>query len=930
MFQKQLKMTAKLILLMLIWTLQGSTVVAGGADPNGHSDSFSRINYGTIFRTIKTHFIPTDSIHHLYFSIEFPEKPDFPQMPRFPARKCDVLTWDDNHRPPLSIVHQMRVWRHFEQKAAKPLAEIQPEVVTHYPDSAMYNNVTYRAERMQINRAKQVACLEIAGYIKQFVSRYEKFRKEILKSYDDLYDLLQGKVSSKTRNKRAVLGFMAPLFNSIFGIATEPQVNRIQENIQRLYKNQQNSVNSSQEIRNDLISLQDATNKRIANLWTGISELNVNARQTEQWIRNLTHDTNEYFENVERKITDIYSWIRTTSTIHDNANLVLIDAVTISDQIDNWRQAIVGLAGGLIPERLIRKSDMISSLTTIKSWVNQRNPDFRLIHDELDVQYYYLNKLATSFVKAEEDRLTLIVHVGVPLSTLKSVFKIYQMITRPVPLMANDSETLAGYTNLDKEQIPDYIAVSESGEFYNQLSQSDYEYCISRHDTTCPILATIHDVSKLNCAGALFFNYHEAVQDLCVFNVYNNDDFKSYIEYVTEGKYLVATPDFNYQVMCPEKARNPQKGFLSLVTLPCACEIQTTDIRIPASLAMCNDKTTDVQLHYPINAAQLMLLDIDDFDLNVPITKLPIISDKMKSNDIDLRPFIHRDKKFSINLAKKTAINQDGKHDLLAPKPPVNYDNGMNWDYIYLITSLVLSVSTTCGLLVLTALVYIKWKTVIPLLLLLTQRTERMPLAEAKPTVPLSVLSIDNTILIVQVSILASALLLFLTNSCVRHYRAGKFRKQTSIELHSTGSLVISDGQIAHVFELFTIQACLLNVKITKLPAISRINVTFNAFQKPKLQIEWAEPFTYKFQERQFNATANVDEYIDSKTATTIQRFLHDINVQSLNYFSTFRMQCKCQCETSRQLIYDITKKVSFQDTSLERQLPQIQGQSSA
>ncbi len=443
------------------------------------------------------------------------------------------------------------------------------------------------------------------------------------------------------------------------------------------------------------------------------------------------------------------------------------------------------------------------------------------------------------------------------------------------------------------------------------MSHADYEYCLSLQDTTCPLLATVHDLSQLSCAGALFLGYHDKIKKLCEFDVYPNAKFPPYVEYVNQGIYLVASPSFTYQILCPDKARSPQNGYLSLVTLPCACEIQTPEIKIPASLALCDEMTTEIQLNYPLNAAQLQLLDVNDFDLDNSVPSLPSLKADMMNKDIDLKSYLEKDHKFSVNLDKKTLSLRGKSYDLLKPRPLSSYDSYIDWNDICIKLATALSVFNICVMVGIATFLYIKWKTIVPLLLLLKQNTVNLPMAEAQE-IKITHSVYDSSILTAELIMLC----LFLVLGICYYYKFNshaKSRNQSPVEsVSSKATIVLSDSKEHVELTLFTVQACLSHIKMITLPSVHEVKIRFSVFRNPNLYIKWESPFRYQYQKVYFEVNTEVNKEITRQLGMTVQSFLYDFKQGPERLFSTFRMKCSCPCGTHKQILYDVTQRQTF------------------
>ena len=134
--------------------------------------------------------------------------------------------------------------------------------------------------------AKRTICNETVKFLKEFNDRYVAYKAEIEHSYSTLQEMLKSKTEiPKQHRKKAVLGFLAPLFGSVFGLASNNQIKQIQENMETVLYNQDLLANETQNIKSKIITLANATSQRIDNLWTAVTEINTNAQRTQKTLQ---------------------------------------------------------------------------------------------------------------------------------------------------------------------------------------------------------------------------------------------------------------------------------------------------------------------------------------------------------------------------------------------------------------------------------------------------------------------------------------------------------------------------------------------------------------------------------------------------------------------------------------------------------------------
>ena len=881
---------ASLLIGVMIWTML--FMPCESSFPTYYANNkpaLAQPNYGVIFRPVQKHFVATDSIHQLYFQLKFPKLTKLPDLPIMTQQNCDKLK-DNRLKPSTYFYNSYR--EHINQ--------------THYEW-----HVTHRMDQQAI-AAKRTICNQTVKFLKEFNDRYVAYKAEIEHSYSTLQEMLKSKTEiPKECRKKAILGFLAPLFGSVFGLASNNQIKQIQNNMETVLYNQDLLANETQNIKSKLITFANAKSQRIDNLWTAVTEINTNAQRTQKTLQQLTTRTARYLNMMDNDIADLYRWVQQLTEMHDNTNLLLIDCALIKQKLDIWHASINGLASGLLPEQLISQSDVSAALKSVEQKLIDHYPAFKLIHGSSDIQYYFLHDVATSFVRENNDELEVIIHVGLLLSTMNNKYDIYQMDVHPVPLMSNESEHTNGYTILDSETTPDFFVLTSNNQFFTELSTAQYLFCESLQDTTCPLLATIYASQKGSCAGALYFNRNDEVARLCTFIIHPNTPVHDQITYISDSTYLVSAPNNQYTIECPGMAQQQYHGHYDLVKVPCACAVHTKQLRLPLSLAACTDKTHEVTVSFPKNAVQIQLFQIDDPNLNEPETKPPYFEIPEEFGSVNLQKFQQIDDKFKVDMHQAALISGGNTIKLRKLHPVVINSSIMNWNTILVYLAMGVSVANLILLAILAVRHHMQLKTVWPVLAVLKQQIQNEQASAArimtKDTVTEEGIDYtgDNILVYCTCICIIVSLITIVYLGAKLLKKLEQIRANRKYNYHTDLFFNLSDLHNSVEVKVASFPTCIANVSIELLPDIKNIEVKMRQCQKPMIQILWFEPFKVKCDDVRFTfAGAQESKTVTRRIAELLQQALYAPTTVRDKLYSRYRLQCNCTCRGARQIIH--------------------------
>jgi len=633
----------------------------------------ARPEYGVIFRPTADRFQPSDSYTSIFFNVKFPNIPTKPDLPTFIHNKC-MQDSENQHIKPTS--QQIEQHLFLEQESDQHFIQLLPvDAMTastyvftgaELPDFDWFPSAedltrmrqnrlssadklkrTRRARRsrqsqrtgipllegklkfvyrknelitaqQEIHSLRVAECTELVQNLNQSIIRIDSITDDNYVTYTGLQHILQSNSIRRTRSsaavhKRALLGFLAPAFQEIFGIASHANIAILQQNLQRLQDNQYYLSNSTTRVYEDLAILSNVTSRRIDLLWDELASQTSTMNDTIRHLNLLSKNFTKYLNDESEANKKSHTWASYSRSIHEHTNLLLLDCMMIQSKLNTWTRSLNRLINGYLPEEIIGAETLKTALAEARAHLQRTRPAFNVIHKQSNLAFYYSEKLAKVFIDyVTPQDINLFIHLKVPVSSLNKRLNVYQVLVNPVPLHSNHSVPQLGYMIL--ENAPAYYMQSQDDKIYAELSLHDYQYCKALEQSSCSALTMNHDKTDQSCLASLFANDVAAIKTLCKFQYYPLAEPPSYTVFVADGVYLMATRGANIDIQCPSHVQQSQPAYYALIKIPCACSLAGEGIFIPPSLANCESEGTSFEISYPLNKIQAALFDFDMID----------------------------------------------------------------------------------------------------------------------------------------------------------------------------------------------------------------------------------------------------------------------------------------------------------------------------
>ena len=270
-------------------------------------------------------------------------------------------------------------------------------------------------------------------------------------------------------------------------------------------------------------------------------------------------------------------------------------------QLKSYISAIRILAKGYLPTTLITPSKLQDILKEVKKSLQQSNPDYALVLDQLHL--YYDMQLANFGIDRE---MNLIIQFPVFIQPyIQKPLTLYQLETVPVPILDTNTDAQS-YTQLHVNKP--YIALNS--ETYISLTQQELRSCKKIGDEFyCEELFIVKHKSSYSCESAIYFNLStDVIRNNCNFDFYYNKTDVSPTVLDGGEEIILANCPNDKHIICNVNNDIPVKipshpYVLVNRSILCKCSVEADSHHLLESLAACDSKQSELIMYFTINLA---------------------------------------------------------------------------------------------------------------------------------------------------------------------------------------------------------------------------------------------------------------------------------------------------------------------------------------
>ena len=378
---------------------------------------------------------------------------------------------------------------------------------------------------------------------------------------------------SRSRSKRSLLPFTCDLSHSLFGTATEKEMNQVRQHVELLEKRSDRMNEAFTNFSDHLSSFIQVSNSRYENLEVGIM------------------DNLQALRILANRLAALSASLRDDMKLSSLLTQEVYLAMSLKQGLQNFIEGIYSLLNHKLSPYLISFNDVQETIKSINSKLTSKQA--RLNARDLSARDFYdLDNFVSTFRNN-----SVFISVKFPLVTAFSVVDLFKTYSFPVPINTTASHCtqivdLPPYIAFSRDHL--YYAFPEAGMWKNNI--------LNVQERSLPL----HPVSKPNCITALFFKNKKQIKELCDFRIRLNAVSPNII-HLNHGQYLVSNISQLF-LTCPNgHSRIPGCTFC-VFSVSCLCDISADGMYFPPRLNHCKDDITTATMSHTVNLALFMHL----------------------------------------------------------------------------------------------------------------------------------------------------------------------------------------------------------------------------------------------------------------------------------------------------------------------------------
>ena len=324
---------------------------------------------------------------------------------------------------------------------------------------------------------------------------------------------------ANNKKKRSLLPWGGDLLKSLFGTATESDLDGLRKQLRRISGNQ-----------NELVHV-------VENSLTMINKTNTFSKQNRQALNILASDLTRLDNKLIQLKTSRLNEVkldRLTTLLTTQVTSILESVVTALQNtevsINKLSAALEDGLRGQLSTTLVEASELRDILTDISKQIPE---SFELKSFEGQKITWFYKNLPVVIIP---DRATVHIVTVIPLIPRDSLFTLYRVVVLPLPVPDSEqsSEVIIEGT---------HFAVSNMGNSFVILDKDELAKCTKNELAYCPLHKASMNLARSPCClGSLFLGNEPEVKRNCPIKVTDIRKFPMFV-HLTKGKWMVATRD---------------------------------------------------------------------------------------------------------------------------------------------------------------------------------------------------------------------------------------------------------------------------------------------------------------------------------------------------------------------------------------------------
>ena len=485
---------------------------------------------------------------------------------------------------------------------------------------------------------------------------------------------------SRSRSSRAALDLVGDIGKTLFGTARVKDVKLVARHVAALENKTAAFSATMAHFTDDLTSFIKVSETRFHTLKSTI-QLN------HQVVAQLANKLNRAQRSIEEssRMTTVMLQLFVNELYH---------TINLQAGLTDFMEGLHDLMRHKLSRHIIPHSDLIAIIHHINRKLLARDTQLAVMPMDTVNMYNFLPFVWTYRPSG------LFITIKFPLITSSlSKFDIYKVLTFPVPI--NDTSNHATLLS----NVPPYLGFSQDNKYFIHPTRDMLNGPILDAQT---VNLPLHSLTNPSCLTSIFFDDAERIKSLCDFRV-SLHYIKPAIQHLHHGNYLILNVSRIYQ-KCPSGRQHLPGCKFCIYTLPCFCDLATTDIYFPPRLTHCSGSNTSATHAHSVNLAMLLhIFELDEIKHISADTKFPkqplVETPPMKLFQHNFSRLIAQDKADDLSLQRIASAMKNDKTIFQSLSDPIldslddMIDDSSIWSWTTILTLLntVISVLLVLG-----------------------------------------------------------------------------------------------------------------------------------------------------------------------------------------------------------------------------------------
>ena len=365
------------------------------------------------------------------------------------------------------------------------------------------------------------------------------------------------------------------------------------------------------------------------------------------------------------KLDDLTIRMDTTATVQAMFPMVLeeklglvIYYLDLMRETEAFSRGVQYLLRGKLSVDLVPPDAINRAVKDITMYLQKTYPRFEVAFKSPS---FYYDNASPMFVR---DHKFMAVYIRIPVVAEEHLFRVYQVMSFPVPVRIPNEESDA----LQIVNLPAQVAVSLSKMYYIPMPNVNWAGCYGDTIVLCKDIPYMKRVTEETCIAGLLRDDRGVVIAKCDTDFLLNPDFGEMAVYLDDGQVLVVSAEKEGQLICGNQPPVSKRiEHYAKLRIGCDCAFQTKGAWIPYSLRNCDSLITEYTVEYPSSGlleARLHVKIWQDEEMEAPMSLNsdplpPTLRSKLKeaaegySYRVPLTDLINRIKGRDLDLSTK-------------------------------------------------------------------------------------------------------------------------------------------------------------------------------------------------------------------------------------------------------------------------------------